>query len=572
MATATKALQDQLASKDLPFLKAQLAAHDGRDLNWAVLKGRSNYACLQRLAEIERRRRPAGARADVERRPRSRSSGWRPGPTRRSTGDVAELDWAPSDQAWRAVSVGSDECPGARRCPNGGAVLRRTGPQAGRRRPTSWSSTCTSTACTSAAAARCCPSTTSSCSTRPTCSRTSSATPSASRSGPARLTFLAAALRRVLDRLQGRRSALADGSLLLREALRPLVGKRLPPALDPAIADVLLHARRAVDTALSELASRQERGRRRQAARRCARRVSPPGSPSDIDCAITGSEERVPFVSGGPEHPRLEIAPLDVGPVLDAGVWTPHMAVLTSATIPASLPQRVGLVAADGKPTGPAGRGGRRRQPVRLRGQRAAVLRGPHARSTLAGLRGEDPRGADRPAHGRRRPHARPVHQLEGDGRRGRGGDGQRSTCRSSPSATCPSRRCCEDVRRRRGDVAVRDGRALPGRRHPRAFAVARRHRPDPVPPPGRPAAVGPPRAARAGGVPPDRPAPCLDAAGPGHGPPDPHRRPTAAWSPCSTHGSARPAYRWEIVNALPPMRRTRHRAEAEAFLREITG
>ena len=30
--------------------------------------------------------------------------------------------------------------------------------------------------------------------------------------------------------------------------------------------------------------------------------------------------------------------------------------------------------------------------------------------------------------------------------------------------------------------------------------------------------------------------------------------------------------YGWEIVRALPPMRRTRHRAEAEAFLREITG
>jgi ATP-dependent DNA helicase DinG len=29
--------------------------------------------------------------------------------------------------------------------------------------------------------------------------------------------------------------------------------------------------------------------------------------------------------------------------------------------------------------------------------------------------------------------------------------------------------------------------------------------------------------------------------------------------------------YRWEIVKALPPMKRTRHRAEAEAFLREIT-
>jgi ATP-dependent DNA helicase DinG len=29
--------------------------------------------------------------------------------------------------------------------------------------------------------------------------------------------------------------------------------------------------------------------------------------------------------------------------------------------------------------------------------------------------------------------------------------------------------------------------------------------------------------------------------------------------------------YRWDIVRALPPMRRTRHRSEAEAFLREVT-
>jgi ATP-dependent DNA helicase DinG len=29
--------------------------------------------------------------------------------------------------------------------------------------------------------------------------------------------------------------------------------------------------------------------------------------------------------------------------------------------------------------------------------------------------------------------------------------------------------------------------------------------------------------------------------------------------------------YRWDVVRALPPMRRTRHREEAEAFLRDIT-
>jgi ATP-dependent DNA helicase DinG len=33
--------------------------------------------------------------------------------------------------------------------------------------------------------------------------------------------------------------------------------------------------------------------------------------------------------------------------------------------------------------------------------------------------------------------------------------------------------------------------------------------------------------------------------------------------------GTAR--YRWDIVSALPPMRRTRDRAEVEAFLRELT-
>ena len=47
VATATKALQDQLAGKDLPFL----AQHLDVAFEAAVLKGRSNYACRQRLHE-----------------------------------------------------------------------------------------------------------------------------------------------------------------------------------------------------------------------------------------------------------------------------------------------------------------------------------------------------------------------------------------------------------------------------------------------------------------------------------------------------------------------------------------
>jgi ATP-dependent DNA helicase DinG len=47
VATATKALQDQLANKDLPFLQDTL----DEPFTFAMLKGRSNYVCLQRVHE-----------------------------------------------------------------------------------------------------------------------------------------------------------------------------------------------------------------------------------------------------------------------------------------------------------------------------------------------------------------------------------------------------------------------------------------------------------------------------------------------------------------------------------------
>ena len=49
VATATKALQDQLATNDLPLVAGAI----GRHLSYAVLKGRSNYLCRQRVAEVD---------------------------------------------------------------------------------------------------------------------------------------------------------------------------------------------------------------------------------------------------------------------------------------------------------------------------------------------------------------------------------------------------------------------------------------------------------------------------------------------------------------------------------------
>ncbi len=51
VATATKALQDQLAGKDLPLVVATLE----QPVTFAVLKGRSNYLCRQRATEVSGR-------------------------------------------------------------------------------------------------------------------------------------------------------------------------------------------------------------------------------------------------------------------------------------------------------------------------------------------------------------------------------------------------------------------------------------------------------------------------------------------------------------------------------------
>ena len=61
VSTATKALQDQLAQRDLPLLVRQL---DER-VEFAVLKGRSNYACAQRVREIAGGDQPAPQQEDL---------------------------------------------------------------------------------------------------------------------------------------------------------------------------------------------------------------------------------------------------------------------------------------------------------------------------------------------------------------------------------------------------------------------------------------------------------------------------------------------------------------------------
>ena len=96
-----------------------------------------------------------------------------------------------------------------------------------------------------------------------------------------------------------------------------------------------------------------------------------------LDVAIEGREGYVAFVSGSPDSPRLELAPLDVGPAMAEGVWSKRTAILTSATIPSSLAARVGMPpdAVDVADVG---------SPVRLRIELHAVLRDASCRIRTA--------------------------------------------------------------------------------------------------------------------------------------------------------------------------------------------
>lgn len=336
IATATKALQDQLATKDLPFVQKHLK----RDFAWAVLKGRSNYLCLQRLREAQ-----SGAEGQLEiddvspqiKAEVRRLLEWS-GVT--ATGDPTELDWAPSPRAWQLVSTTADECPGAQKCPMGDPCLA----EAARRRAAVADVLVVNTHLYGTHLA-------SGGVVLPdhdvvvfdeahqledTITDTSGAS-----LGPGRFLNLARLVRLVLadDTLV---SELAGAATLLTNSLLPFVDKRLPRPLPAGIVDGLMTIRGRLDKAQGELrAIDSEIGDVAQRKLRAQRAVM--SVINDIDTALTYATGMVAWVEGPADRAQLALAPIDVGPVLHQGVWTVRTAILTSATIPLGLVARVGL-------------------------------------------------------------------------------------------------------------------------------------------------------------------------------------------------------------------------------------
>ncbi|HEY3731276.1 MAG TPA: ATP-dependent DNA helicase [Steroidobacteraceae bacterium] len=105
ISTGTRTLQDQLFHRDLPLLAAAL----GRPARVALLKGRSNYLCRARLADIGRQEQLLPASTDAA---LSRIRAWAPA-TR--SGDLAELpEFADAHPLRPLITSTRENCGGVR--------------------------------------------------------------------------------------------------------------------------------------------------------------------------------------------------------------------------------------------------------------------------------------------------------------------------------------------------------------------------------------------------------------------------------------------------------------------------
>ncbi|WP_238418982.1 ATP-dependent DNA helicase [Gordonia sp. 'Campus'] len=120
VSTATIALQRQLIERDLPRLAKALKKPIGREPTFAILKGRGNYLCLNKIHsgtadepdtelfdpfELSRTGREV-----------TRLREWS---SDTETGDRDDLVPGVSDRSWRQVSVSARECLGAANCSYG---------------------------------------------------------------------------------------------------------------------------------------------------------------------------------------------------------------------------------------------------------------------------------------------------------------------------------------------------------------------------------------------------------------------------------------------------------------------
>ncbi len=344
VATATKALQDQLARRDLPLVTSAL----GAEVTFAVLKGRSNYLCRQRMVEME------GAPAQLDIEAAEGTGAATPGAglgelgrqVRRllewgkttATGDRAELEFEPRPYAWSALSVTASECPGASRCPMGEECFS----EEARRRAAAADVVVVNTHLYGAHLA-------SGGAVLPPHDvvvfdeahelEDVVASSLGLELGAGRLRALSRAARAIVSgpgvRAAERVSDVADR---LEAALEDRAGQRLSEPFPEDLAAAL----GATGAALSELLSALRQVDDTEAAKARSMQALT-HLVEDVQSLTQVGRDRVAWVERADRAPVLKVAPVEVGLLLEKALWGEVTAVLTSATIPLRLTGRVGL-------------------------------------------------------------------------------------------------------------------------------------------------------------------------------------------------------------------------------------
>ena len=122
VATATLALQHQLISRDLPRVADALEPILGRRPTYAVLKGRHNYICLDRLHRGVNDREDSDDDALFAAPTTTlgrQAKDLREWVDETETGDRDDLPFTVDGRVWRGVSVSGRECVGAQKCAYG---------------------------------------------------------------------------------------------------------------------------------------------------------------------------------------------------------------------------------------------------------------------------------------------------------------------------------------------------------------------------------------------------------------------------------------------------------------------
>jgi ATP-dependent DNA helicase DinG len=335
VATATKALQDQLAGKDLPLLARTLDT----PVDFAVLKGRSNYLCVQRVREV------AGGDEQLELdesvgelgREVAKLIEWA---TTSETADRAELPFEPRPRAWASVSVSAMDCPGASRCPSGDVCFA----ERARQRAEEAQVVVVNThlyAAHLASGGHVLPEHDVVVFDEAHEVEDIASSALGLELGASRFRALVRAARPVVEPAD---NAVLDGldgaGLRLENALAPWRGKRLPPGLGDEVGAVVQLAMERANRAVTALRKGDVDDPRRARALQAAGHLV-----GDLGFAVGAADGWVAWAEG-PEHsPLLRVAPVDVGELLAERLWDEVTAVLTSATIPPRLAARLGIPA-----------------------------------------------------------------------------------------------------------------------------------------------------------------------------------------------------------------------------------